>query len=340
MTIWIERLDAACKRWYRDKIWTNLDHAMSAQPQPGDKSLFIVESPFQLLCAFEVITRYELNYVLILRMSGVGRNDEQLRVTARMLHISCVEIVARVGMLRKDLLRAWSELLPLLARRYRHVFLGSYYSGLIRLLRRVIRSGHTWLLDDGLATLRAQAEMVRTGKAENLVTCLEPHALPGQTILHHRLESITALNATNYVNQSIFLGQPYVELEMISNAVYDSIVEACSKASVSSLIYVPHRSERTGRIAEMKLKFGLEIYEPPTCIELDLVKNGQIPRNVFTIMSTAGFTVARMFPEATVTLFPKFLYGTSAPVDELVAYARGFPNIKLDATVAAFDKLV
>jgi len=308
---------------------------MTALPLPGEKSLLIVESPFQLLCAYEIISRYRLDYVLILRMSGVGRNDEQLRLTAQILRLAYVEVVARVGMLKKDIFRAWFRLLPLLGRRYAHLFLGSYYSGFIRVLRRILRSGRTWILDDGLATLRAQADMLRTGQVDDLATFLELNALPGQAILHHKLESVVALGVTRYVNQSMFLGQPFVEHGIMTTNEYNRIVRGCSEASESPLIYVPHRSECTKRISELKQTFDLDIHYPPMCIELDLVRKGEIPRQLFTVMSTAGFTIARMFPDVTVTIFPEPLQGSNAHLDELVACAQGMRNMNVAMAITA-----
>jgi hypothetical protein len=312
---------------------------MTASPQPGEKSLLVVESPFQLLCAFEIISRYRVDYVLVLRMSGVGRNDEQLRLTAKILRLSYVEVVARVGMLKRDLLRAWLRLMPLLRHRYAHLFLGSYYSGFMRALRRILRSGRTWILDDGLATLRAQADMLRIGQADDLATFLELNALPGQAILHHRLESVAALGSTKYVDKAMFLGQPFIEHGIVSKNEYNQIVRRCSEATEAPLIYVPHRSESTKRISELQQSLGLDIHYPPMCIELDLVRNGEIPRRVFTVMSTAGFTIARMFPDATVTIFPEPLQGSNAHLGELVAHAQSMKNMNIETAITASGQL-
>lgn len=314
---------------------TSSDISVARTPKPDDTALIIVESSFQLLCAYEVISRYRLDYVLILRMTGVGRNDEQLRQTAAALGVRYVEIVARVNRLAFDMLSAWPRLLPLFTRRYRHLFLGSYFSGFIKVLRRGVRADHIWILDDGLATLLAQAEMAENGRVQNLVTCLQLPELPGQTVLHHRLESVIALNPVEYADSALFIGQPFVEMGMMESEDYDDILAASRAASPARITYIPHRIEDVERVAMLQRTFDLDIHYPPTCIELDLVRGGTIPRQTFSVMSTAAFTIARMFPQTSVTIFPAPLETVDPQQRETVDYARTIANMVIDETVAA-----
>lgn len=311
------------------------DISAGRTPKPNDKALIIVESSFQLLCAYEVISRYQLDYVLVVRMTGVGRNDEQLKQTAAALGVKCVEIVVRVNKLGLDMLTVWPRLLPIFARRYRHLFLGSYFSGFIRVLRRGLRADHIWILDDGLATLLAQAEMARSSQIHDLVTCLQLSELPGQTVLHHRLESVIALNPVDYTDGSLFIGQPFVEMGMMRSEDYNAILAASRASSPARITYIPHRVEDVERVAALQRTFDLDIHYPPTCIELDLVRGGRIPRRVFSVMSTAAFTIARMFPETMVTIFPAPLEEVDPQQRETVEYARTIANMSIDETVAA-----
>jgi len=311
------------------------DISTDKMPKPGDRALIIVESSFQLLCAYEVISRYRLNYVLVLRMTGVGRNDEQLLQTASALGVSCVPIVARVHRLAADMLWAGPKLLPLLMRRYQHLFLGSYFSRFLRMLRRGVQARHTWILDDGLATLEAQADMAKSGRIQDLATCLELPELPGQTILHHKLESIVGLNPIEYTDRSLFIGQPFVELDMMRARDYEDILAFSRETSKSRLTYIPHRAESAERIAGLQRAFDMDIHYPPTCIELDLVRNGEVPRQTFSVMSTAAFTIARMFPGTTVTIFPAPLEGVDPQQRETVDYARTISNMRINELVGA-----
>ena len=308
---------------------------MTKTPKIGDTALIIVESPFQLLCAYEIITRYRLNYILAIRKSGLGRNDEQLKMTAEALGLHYVEIVVRVRKFTQDILRAWPQIFSILARSYNHLLLGSYYSGFIRMLRRGIRADRTWLLDDGLASLKAQSDMIKSGRIYDLATCLELQELPGQTILQHRLESVAALNSIIYTEDSLFIGQPFVEKGIVSNAIYNDILGISRRASANRLTYIPHRAENTQRVVELQRTFDLDIHYPSTCIELDLVQRGQAPLQVFNVLSTAAFTIARMFPRTTVTIFPAPLKGVSPPWVEIIEYAYSIDNMNINNTVAA-----
>lgn len=312
----------------------SLNISAAKGPEPHDKALIIVESSFQLLCAYEVISCYRLDYTLALRMSGIGRNDEQLKQTADILGLVYVEIIARVQQLSIDMLSAWSKILPLLARSYKHLFVGSYYSRFIGALRHVVRAERLWILDDGLASLRAQADMAKNGRIHDLVTCLQLPELPRQTILHHRLESIIALNSIKYSDSSVFIGQPFVEMGMMCKEDYDGILAASRDSSEGRLIYVPHRNEHVDRVSEISNFFDLDIHYLPTCIELHLVLKGDVPRQVFSVMSTAAFTIARMFEGTVVTIFPELLKGISPQQRETVDYARTIRNMKVCETIA------
>jgi hypothetical protein len=59
------------------------------------KNLLFVESPFQLLNAYEAIYNFDVknNYKLVIRLSGVKENDKQLKFLIDYLDLKNVEFV-------------------------------------------------------------------------------------------------------------------------------------------------------------------------------------------------------------------------------------------------------
>ncbi|WMN61180.1 hypothetical protein NI389_07285 [Pseudoalteromonas xiamenensis] len=121
------------------------------------KSLFIVETPLQLMCAYEAIMgKHKDNYVLVLRESGAGNNDEQMTRVAQLLQLEYIKCKVHIDSVFRDTLKELFTLTRLLCVKYQELYLGSYFSRWQMMLRRVIRFNKLNLMDDGVATFLAQ----------------------------------------------------------------------------------------------------------------------------------------------------------------------------------------
>jgi hypothetical protein len=310
----------------------------TSPPVAGASALLLVETPFQLLCAHEMIRAYALDHTLVLRMTGVGRNDEQLRRAAVVLGLEHVEITVRVGRHNVDTVLALPMLLLPLARGYDHLFLGSYFSRFIMTIRRVVRARNTWLLDDGIATFLAQDRMAAaTGKPFDLATLFDVAPLDGQTVLCHAFSHLAGLNDVDYADTTLFIGQPVVELGLMTRAQYWDIVSACKREAAAAMIYVPHRREDREHVDALLAEFGLKVHHPDVCVELHLVQTGTVPRQVYTCISTAAFALARMFPQCGVTILPSTMVDVSPHARAVLDHAATIPNVRIVTEVNVAD---
>lgn len=309
--------------------------------RPESKALLIVETPFQLLCAYEVISVCRLDYTLLLRVTGAGRNDQQLLECASILGLSYSQFRVRVGHHRVDALLAVPAITGHLLKRYDHLFVGSYFSRLLMSLRHVVRNDHLWLLDDGVSTFLAQDKMAAPGRQKHdLATFFRVPPLPGQTVVCHQFSSLAALSNATYADTSLFIGQPqtghtaYPEYRAaISRRDYFELLARCRAASPGPMLYIPHRVERSEDVEEIGRTFNVDVQFTSVCIELHLVKAGSVPRRIYTSISTAAFSLAAIFPDCTVTMFPSYFSSTVPHLPAILSYAGTIPNIRVSADV-------
>ena len=300
------------------------------RPKPGATALLLVETPFQLMCAYEVIQEFGLDHTLVLRMTGVGRNDLQLREAASVLGLAHTEITVRVGRHNADTILALPRLLPPLLRRYDHLFLGSYFSRFIMAVGRVVRAANTWLLDDGMATFLAQDRLAAGGgKPRNLATFFAVSPLQGQTVLRHEFSRLASLNAVTYSDEALFIGQPLVELGLASRSDYRDILAACQSEAAGRMIYVPHRREDPEHVEAIGKDLGVDVVYPSLPVELHFLRKGVVPRRVYTCTSTAAFAFAGRFPRCDVAMLPSLMMNAIPHAPAVLDYARTIANIRI-----------
>ena len=146
-------------------------------------NLFIVESALQLLCAFEAIKKNEKPYILYIRLTGRGQNDKHLVSCANFLQLQFSTFILRPTSPQLDIVKNILIWLKLFSKKFETVYFGSYYSGILRLIRIITRHNNAVYLDDGLATLRAQDEIyLYPSKSVNWFTLFDIEPISGQAI--------------------------------------------------------------------------------------------------------------------------------------------------------------
>lgn len=291
-------------------------------------SLAIVETPLQLLCAYEAMDGSGDSCV-VLRLTGVGRNDLQTRELASRLGMRCTLISAPVGK-PFMLLRGLWHLRKVLMRRYGAIYLGSYFSGFIRTVGRLVR-GPLVLLDDGMATLLAQTEMRRKGEAYALFTFIDVVPIPGQKCERHDFsktrEEFGGLD--RLLQGRCFIGQPLVRNGLLDEREYLSLVVRASDGA-DRLSYIAHRAEPEvllERIAELP---GVTVIKHDLLVELVMLSERVVPRIVYSCCSTSLLTLAALFPAMeTIALIPDSLRGhPKLPhLDDIVVALQGSSKV-------------
>lgn len=135
-------------------------------------NIFLIESPFQLLCAAEALKHFNNKGVLIVKYSGRIENDKQIKEL--IWKYSWSEVLEFYipcnGNVFLNLLRTLKFILSLkrVALRYRKrankIFIGEFRSGWMHVFRSYLQSRETFLLDDGDITIIVQEFYFRNGK--------------------------------------------------------------------------------------------------------------------------------------------------------------------------------
>lgn len=259
--------------------------------------LAIVESPLQLLCAYEALGNSKGNHI-ILRLTGVGKNDQQTQNLAKQLKLRCFVINAPVGQLPVLFMALWRSR-SLLCQRYHAVYLGSYFSRFIRVIGQFAR-GPIFLLDDGMATILAQKKMACKKKPYSLFTFFDVVPLESQIRIRHSFRRVRSAFTISENSGSYFIGQPLVEEGLMSLLQYEDIVSQALNDCGGMLTYVVHRAESDLRVDKIKNIFGISVLYPNSNIELEFLLNSQAPKKIYSCCSTALITLKILFPESMV----------------------------------------
>ncbi|MGA4604088.1 hypothetical protein [Pseudoalteromonas maricaloris] len=241
------------------------------------------------------------SYVLILRESGVGNNDEQMTRVAQLLQLEYIKCKVRIGCILRDTLKQLFTLSKLLCVKYQDLYLGSYFSRWQMMLRRVVRFNKLYLMDDGVATFLAQKKMLSSGNVYDLFTYFDVDNLNTQEIQTHSFEYLRRryqLNGTT--GEHVFVGQILVEMGFLSLGDYKKLVTKVAK-QCDSLIYIPHRSEDQKTVDEIASISNVKILRSDCSIEVYFLENGIYPAHIYSSISSALFTLSKIFLESRLT---------------------------------------
>lgn len=283
------------------------DRTIPGRSAVGERrhALAIVETPLQLLCAFEAIGG-DVSSRIVLRRTGVGNNDEQCAELAQRLDMRCLVVDAPVRSPLAMIL-ALLSMRRLILRRHGAVYLGSYYSRFIRMVGRFLR-GEKFFLDDGTTTITLQEEMQGRSSPPSLFTFFRVDALPGQRCERHSFSRVREIFSIKGSKGAYFIGQPFVELGLMDAEDYVRIVSAAKAMAGQYLLYVPHRVEAEEHLSALSDALGIDLFRPRMSIEMDFLAGGLGPESIFSCYSTALFTLSALFPDARcVALLPSSL---------------------------------
>lgn len=267
-------------------------------------NIAIVESPLQLLCAFEMLEEIGGKYRVILRCNGVEKNESSMGNMATVLNIDYQKIIIRKERILFDLILFSFKYFNIILRSYENVFLGDYRSGVIRLFSKLIRSSNKYFLDDGVATFLAQKEMEKKNDVRSIATFFNVSPLRNQKIFYHNFSNLKKIKAEKWQEEGcMVLGQPLVEKNMVPFDDYLKIIYSALKETNGGVNYYPHRSESEDMISYISSIDGVKIVNPNVCIELFLVRSKKIPKVIYSGPSSAVFSLNKIFPWIRIKVF-------------------------------------
>jgi hypothetical protein len=275
------------------------------------RALIIVETPFQLLCAYEYLRKNQTNFSLYIRKSGVGSNDQQMSAMVRDLDIQVTkELLVRPGR-KSDYLLASLVFLFGGLHCYDKVVLGSFFSGFQRMLSFVSIKKEVVLLDDGVATLLADRIISERGGKYSVFSIFDLNRENYINYDMNRFDSIAGEYDCKSNNDYavFFIGQKLVDIGAVDMAAYIRILEFAVSESPGSIVhYIPHRTESSECLEAIEKVEGLQLLHADVAVEYFMLRNKWRPQKIYSVNSTALFTLASLFPSArSVAMIPSTL---------------------------------
>lgn len=296
-------------------------------------NLFIIESPFQLLSAFEANYFFNEESLLVIKYNGNVNNDEQLRkLKNRMSNFkNLIEIRPIFCNFDSNI-----QLLKLLKKfinkekRYSKIFIGDYRSFHMRKFFDSLQSNECYLLDDGNATLdifryvdlkkdkyyfsgikgnikkwvyRFELLLFKLNKYPicrkvSFFTCFDIASENNFKLIKHNFEYIKTIEKAKKGKNMVYFYGSNLELLDINNELeleyLKYIVDYYQKRNID-MVYIPHRNESQAKISNIKNKLSINIKINEYPAEIQLALDEDIPNHISSFVSSVLLTLPSIY---------------------------------------------
>ncbi|EGR0903994.1 TPA: hypothetical protein ACN33Q_000859 [Vibrio parahaemolyticus] len=260
-------------------------------------ALFIVESPFQLICAFEALNFFGYKkYHIIVRLSGKDVNDKQMKDVVRLYrdeNISYIFFRNSNESLMENLISLVKVLIKIVNKK--EIYIGNAESKFLSLVTRFC-SQPVRILDDGTKTLYlAESERYR----DNLFFTM--FDLKGKQVkyVEHKFSKLNSIVCGNKVSRSFsgnyFLGSDISEIKLVTEVAYIDMVKEIINKHQGSWVYIAHRNESEDKLEVISKKLNMEVKRLKYPIEFIGYECGSIPKLVCSFYSTALISLNKIY---------------------------------------------
>jgi len=279
------------------------------------KVLSIISSPLQLLNFKEYIKSNNIkNYDLII-LSFIKKEEEQITYSANVLKLKIHKKINRLSFLQYCQLKSFSKTND----KYNQLIIGNFFSDPHLFLYHTSRIKNLVVLDDGINSslidkyYKTEKKIIKSNFIKiflfNFFKIKTSYPLKFTMFtlfdIHFKSNNIKLIkNNFSYVKSLIksfnddddiyLVGQPFVELNMITNKDYEFILSKI-KSKYNKIVYIPSRKESDLNLEKIHKKFGFEILKTMTNIELYFIDNGLIPKKIIGFNSSALITLNNIF---------------------------------------------
>ncbi|MEE9350244.1 MAG: hypothetical protein V3U80_09375 [Flavobacteriaceae bacterium] len=135
------------------------------------------------------------------------------------------------------------------------------------------------------------------------------HIARNELTWFHQLKEKKVLKPTD--DLVFIIGTPLVEVKIISKAYYHKLLQKIvTHFSSKKIVYVPHRWEDKNNVSHLKSLFNFEVRFNKNIIEMDFLIESILPKHIAGTISTALFTLKKLYPKATI-------YNAAVDLDEV-----------------------
>lgn len=284
-----------------------------------EKSLFIINSPFQALCAIDAIKHYSINNP-VFYVFDCGDSRDKILMLLNYKKLFNVDIIPFVG--TKDLIKVIKA-----KPKYHQIFIGDYFSYNQYLIGIQLSKRNTIIvyLDDGTATLdllpnvgrkRYHGFKLRTFSylylnicrnikrvKESFYSIFDISGKIPYPVVENDFSCLMA-NKADSSNKGVYIigtnssalpfkGKNY--LDLLCGLV--RIIK--ERYPDEEVFYCPHRRD-TNNYDELLEKHHINIYQTAISVEVDFATKGINPLCIIGFASTALITLRRLFPQSKV----------------------------------------
>lgn len=284
-----------------------------------EKSLFVINSPFQALCAFEAIKHYGINNpVFYVFDCGDSRDKILMLLNGK----SCyeAEIIPFVG--TKELISVIKA-----KPKYHQIFIGDYFSYNQYLIGILLSKRNTKIvyLDDGTATLdllpnvgrkRYHGFKLRTFSylylnfcrkikrvKESFYSIFDISGKVSYPVVENDFSCLKA-NSIDSAARGIYIIGTNSSAISFKGKTYPDLL--CSLGEIikdkypnEEVFYCPHRRD-TNNYVELLEKLQINIYQTEISVEVDFATKEINPLFIIGFASTALITLKRLYPQSKV----------------------------------------
>ncbi|UTJ07339.1 alpha-2,8-polysialyltransferase family protein [Arcobacter roscoffensis] len=266
-------------------------------------NLFIVESPLQLLSAYEAINYFGIKkYKILIRLSNSKENDNQILKLLKCLKVKDMSYVFSLNAKNKTLLdylkiTFFKMLFFYLNKRVKKLFLGNFESGFMKILMKNINKKKIILLDDGAKSIVIQSKFNNMNNFD-FFTFFDLDPLEGQQIYSNSFSMLkNKIKNKEKANFVLFLGTKLSELDIVSEEYYIRCIKEIAIYYIKTkIIYIPHREENKNKLKLLEKNISnLKIKKIDYPVELFGLNESFIPQVVASFYSTALFTMNKIY---------------------------------------------
>lgn len=317
-------------------------------------NLFLVTSPFQLICAIEAKNQFQsVRNILILRLEKTLISQQQMTLLLNpddWDHIIYLGRRSKVWELRK-LISNLKKIQPNLS--FQRLFYADYSAWRTAVLLNNISVEQEIMIDDGVGTIREFVDKIhpekhvsRNKKSRDLILRLcglnSPRVIfPRENFsfftfftlndcrfpivenqfytLRKQLSTNTCFDANGKIG---FIGQGMVAIKGIEIDVYCELLERLLMKHPKGIVYFPHRTECEMVKTRLKNIPNLEYHNSSLPLELEIGTKQIKLSALYGIASTAAVTVERIYPDIPV-------WDVEVPIENYVIeeFGRNFHTV-------------
>ncbi len=312
----------------------------------GEKNLYIVSTPLQLLGAIEAQNYFQTQnniLVLLLFLIGDGKNIDQIFELSKLFPYNKL-ITYREN--KSINVNVFSNFIKELSKYdYNYTFFG-YGTPIYRRMVANINYKKLYMLDDGIHSITIY-EQLQNNRNRNFFLTKEPKNIRkklrnifyftkgikidsdlkdlnfftmfnikyNKSITHDFSYVRSIFMKKDQIDDKVYiLGQPLKKaIEMETSNYIGYLKHVLYKHKNKEIVYIPHRTEQIGEeLGYLLYSNKVLILHINSPIEIFFMNHGINPIDIYAFMSSALFTIKKMFPESK----PKYIEIDTSPYTE------------------------